>query len=385
MSLAKLNGSVVTSCRVSIPAWGCWHADVEADTATVLTGAVVLELDDLTLRGTILTGGAYEARKRYRIVGGAGGWGRTIAAKSEANDLGVKLSTVLTSAAQACGETMGTIPAGTVGSAFVRAAGPAARVLDEVAPRGWYVDEAGVTQIGRRAAVTYAGGAPRTSTNVAQGCIELAPTGIATLLPGAIVDGIEAVDVEHVLDGKLRTTIWGRGISDTSRLPSAMQRMVEAFTAHHKFFAPWEYRVVQRNGERMHLQVVRVSSGLPDLLNVRVRPGVAGLRAHPKVGGSVLVSFINGDPARPVVTSFDDADSPGFVSDETAVAATLVLLGSESATDPVVRKSDLQSAVDSIRTWGNAHIHVETGGSTAVPTTPLVGPTATGSTVVKAV
>jgi hypothetical protein len=316
---ATLNGARVTACRVQIPAWGAWFATVEADTKTTIAdgAAVTLVLEDLTLRGTVLSGGAVEARTVYRIVGGAGGWGRSIGATSYTNDAGVKRSTIVTDAATACGETMGAIPAGTVGSSFVRGEGIASRVLDELYPEGWYVDEAGVTQIGRRSAVTYTGGATRTEVDEARGCIELAPSAIATLLPGAIVDGLEAVDVEHVLEGKLRTFVYGARPGRTGNpTASAIFRYVDARTAHHRFYAPWRYRVVQRSGERYDLQAVRVSSGMPDLRRVRVRPGVAGMRARPKTGSIVIVSFVDGDPSDPVITACDDFESPGFVADD---------------------------------------------------------------------
>jgi hypothetical protein len=323
MAAATLNGVTVTSCTVSIPAYGIWWATVELDQPAALSGAVTLVLADLTLKGTVMSGGPWQGRARYRIAGGAGGWGKSLAAKpGYANDAGVKLRTVIGDAARECGEAVGTIPVGVTGSYYVRAEGPAVRVLHDLAPRAWYVDEAGVTQFGRRPKVTYSGGATRlTPVDLSRGTLDLAPTTIADLLPGVVVDGLEAVDVEHTLDTKLRTTIYGRGIADTSRLSTAFERIVETFTAEHRFYAPWEYRVVLRTDEFYDLQAVRASSGMPDLRHVRIRPGVAGCRSHPQLGSLVLVSFINGDAARPVVTGFDDVYSPGFVADEIALQA----------------------------------------------------------------
>jgi hypothetical protein len=60
-------------------------------------------------------------------------------------------------------------------------------------------------------------------------------------------------------------------------------------------------------------------------------------------------------------------------------------LGLASATDPVVRMSDLQAALDDVTAWADAHIHAETGTNTNIPTTLLGSLTATGSAVVKAV
>jgi hypothetical protein len=377
---STLGGVAVTKARLQIPAWGLPFADVELAQPTTLTGRVSLVLRDLTWTGTVLDGGTNHARSRYRIVGGNGGWGKTVAAKSYANDAGVKRSTILTDVAAACGETMGTIPTGTVGAAFVRAEGPAVAVLDAVSDGEWYVDEAGVTQLGARAASTYAGSAPRIDADPAQSWIELAADAIATLLPGVTVDGVEAVHVEHCLErSKLRTTLWGRRAQRTGNPDAAaLARIVDVLTAGHRFYAPWEYRVVTRSADRYALQIVRASSGMPNLASVKIRPGVAGLRALPKLGSLVLVQFVNGDPARPVIVGFDDAEGSGFET-------TDMRLGLASATDPVVRMSDLQAALDDVTAWADAHIHAETGTNTNIPTTLLGSLTATGSAVVKAV
>lgn len=348
-ALATLNGVIVTACRVQIPAYGLWWADVEADTPTAISGAVTLVVDDLVLKGTIVSGGAREARFRYRIVGGAGGWGRSVTAKSYTNDAGVKLGTVLRDVAAECGESLGTVATSTVGTSYVRSVAPAARVLDELATRAWYVDEAGVTQIGRRATTTWAGQATRITDDAARGFLELAPAAasLSTLLPGAVVDGVEAVDVEHEIDGatgKLRSTIWGRGIADTSRLPEAFRRIVEAFTATHKYYAPWEYRVVLRSSERLDLQATRVSSGMPDLRAVRIRQGSGGVRVHPALGSLCLVSFVNGDPSRPVVTSYDDQDGAG------AVATELALQAGTPGAQPTEHATSAEALVLTVRT-----------------------------------
>lgn len=317
MSTATINGRTVLEGRVHLPAWGIWTAIVETDLSTETTGAATIVLGDLTLRGTIVSAGVADAtRTRYRVVGGAGGWGRTVAGRSYTNDLGVKRSLVAGDAARDCGETMGTVT-GTVGVSYVRHEGPAARVLDDVAARDWYVDELGVTQIGKRARSTVTPAPHVLTVDAARGRVDIAPELLAGLVPGVVVSGVEALDVEHTVsgDGKVRTTLWGRSLSDT------LGRLVEARTEHHKYFAPWEYRVVLRSGERLDLQAVRVSSGMPDLRNVRIRPGLAGGRAHPKLGSTVLVSFVNGDPSRPVVTAFDEQDGAGWIPDEIALQA----------------------------------------------------------------
>lgn len=326
--MATLSGDPVTTCTTHTPAYGLPWYDVECATPDARTGAVLLDLGGATFAGTIMSGGAFNSRTRYRVVGGTGGWGRTVSAKSYANDAGVKLALVLRDVAIECGEVLGPVdPTATVGPAFVRPAGPASYVLHRLCPRAWYVDAAGVTQIGRRLAVPYLGEASRMVNDAGQSRYEIAPDAatLSALVPGVVVDGVEAVDVEHAVDesGALRTTLWGRGIADTSRLSEALRRIVEALTAGSKFHALWEYRVIQTQagGNRLDLQITRVSSGMPDLRNVRIRPGVAGASATPQPGSLVEVAFLNGDPAQPRVVGFDDQDGAGRVATSIALQA----------------------------------------------------------------
>lgn len=369
MSLATLNGVAVTRARLQIPAWGVWYADVECASTDVQTGAATLVLDDVTFVGTILSGGTVSARTQYRIAGGAGGWGRRIGPKAYANDIGVKASKVISDAARECGESVGTLPTGTAGSTYVRAEGPASSVLAELAPEGWYVDEAGVTQIGARASSTYTGAAPRTSSDASRAWIELAPASLAGLLPGVVVDGVTSVDVEHVLEGgALRTSIWGAQAGRTTDPVAAkLAQFIALQTASTRYFAPYRYRVVLRHSERYDLQCVRRSTGMPDLLSVRVCPGVAGARAHLKLGSIVTVQFLDGDPGQPVIAAGDDYDSGGFIPDELALLAGST---GSSPTEHATSAEALVAAVQAVLAYLGAAITALGAGA---PTNALTG------------
>jgi hypothetical protein len=79
-----------------------------------------------------------------------------------------------------------------------------------------------------------------------------------------------------------------------------------------RFRGAYEYRVVSQQGNRLNLQPARSVLGLPDLARVPVRLA-PGYRADFAPGSLCLVQFVNADPARPVVTSGDDPDSPGWM------------------------------------------------------------------------
>jgi hypothetical protein len=108
VSAATFNGHRVTAARVFLPAWGCWHAEIDVDGEFTITGACTLVIADLTLKGTVISGGPAKGRSFYRIVGGAGGWGKSLKPTSYSDDAGVKIAKIIGEAASAVGETVGT-------------------------------------------------------------------------------------------------------------------------------------------------------------------------------------------------------------------------------------------------------------------------------------
>ncbi len=323
LSTATLAGHRVLNARANIPAFGCWYADATIDGEHTLSGAVDLVIADLTLKGTVLSGGKDKGKSHFRIVAGKGGWGKTIPKKAYADDAGVKLSKVLGDAASEAGEVLTISTNERVGPAFTRPEDPASRVLELLAPSAWYVDETGVTRLGKRPTVAFKGKAAHGPVDHARGTVTLAPESIASLVPGATVDGLEAVDVMHEISvkGGLRSTIWGKMFSATSRRLSALREIVLSLVPDLKFFGVTEYRVVTRDGKRLNLQPVLVSMGMPDLRRVLVRPGVPGCEADTALGSRVLVGFVNRSPTRPYVAGFEDPEGDGFLPEKLVLDA----------------------------------------------------------------
>lgn len=325
---ATLEGHRVTHATVSIPAHGRWYAEVSIDGDHALSGSVPLVVADLTLVGAIMSGGSHEGRSHFRVVGGNGGWGASIPSKAYVNDAGVKASTVLQDAASECGESIlaSTLPTTRLGPSWVRADGPAARTLDLVAPRNWYVGTDGVTRIGTWPTTALAGNVTHGPVDKARGTVTLAAESIATILPGLVVDGLTAVDVVHEIGPKgLRSTVYGaRGGGSRTRMEAAVRALVESILPDIKFRGVHEYRVTGQTGERLSLEPVRVSSDMPALGRVKVMPGLPGCKATYPSGMRVLVSFVDANPARPVVVGFSDAEDPQFL-------ATILTLANGSA------------------------------------------------------
>lgn len=341
MSTATINGLTVPSCRVHLPSYGVWWATVEIDTEVTLTGSVMLAVADLTLVGTIKSGGPFRGKSYYRIAGGAGAWWTDVPRKDYGNDAGVKLKTVITDLARDAGETIGTVADATLGIKYVRCDGPACDALNSMLPKGWYVDEAGVTQLTARPTSTWQGDLTIVDeTDVSIGKYVVNSETLAPLVPGISIESKLVVDIEHKLTaGKLRSTLWTAD-ELTNRGVDAVQRLVARLFPQLRYGIPYEYRIVAQEGERLNLQAVRSGLGMPDLRRVKVRPGMAGMRATHQEGATCIVQFIEGDRTRPYVAAFEDAEglfSPKYLD-----------LGAATGTDFLPRATATQTAIDNI-------------------------------------
>lgn len=323
-----LNGKRATSATVDIPKWGVWFADVTLDGEHSFTGSVELKASDLTLKGTVLTGGPDKSKSRsnFRIVGGAGGWGRIIPMASYVS--GVTVATAVADAAKAAGESVVvTSNASISNDHWVREQGPAGLVLDLVSPQAWYVGEDGVTRLGKRPTVQVTG-VTVLDNDATMGAVHIASESIAKLLPGAVVGGVEAIDVRHTVDASsgLRTTIWGYSGRTGAGSLDTFRELVRRSEPNRKYMGAWEYRVVTRDGDRVNLQPVRVSTGMPDLRRVRIRPGLAGAKSDLALGSTVVVMFVNADPSRPYVCAFEDPEGEGFKPPKTEIDADEIII-----------------------------------------------------------
>ncbi len=215
MSASTLNGSVVRKAQVFLPYRGVWYADVWLASPDVLSGAATLVLGGLELKGTILTGDAFQGAADYRIVGGAGGWTKDLPPKGYANVSGLKLSTIASDAAKEAGETLVIQSTANrdLGPGFARMRGQASDVLD-VLDADWWVDTSGVTQVGTRP--------PATVTSVLE-VVHYEPRDrmatVATETPEALVvgatvslTGAPEMTIGQIVyrleEGSIRTELW---------------------------------------------------------------------------------------------------------------------------------------------------------------------------------
>lgn len=340
--LANINGHPITHLRLTVSARGPWVADCTLDNAAPdVTGRVTIKLEGLELVGTVTDGGAYLGAKTVRIVAGGGSWARALPPKGYHNDAGIKALNVAQDAAREAGEVLGSFAPehARIGVDYARQAGPASRTLKNViGSAAWWVDYAGVTHVGARSSAPIAEDAyevleanPR-SKRVVLGVQDLSSVVIGSVLSKGL-DGPHTVrDLEIELAAeRIRVVAWCGPASGSSRLASLLQAVIEQST-DKPLHGLWEYRVVAMSGERVDLQAVDKSAGLPDLAQVSMWPGVAGVHAELAPGAEVLVQFIEGDRTRPVVTLFGGNGTPGWLPD------TLTLGGTSGP--PIAREGD---------------------------------------------
>lgn len=145
---STVGGRRITSGAITIPYYGAWAADVTIDTDDELTGVVPVVVGNLKLSGFIYRTAPFAASRKARLVGGYGGWRKTLTSRSYNLPHSVTTSLVLSDAAKELGEKVNVTNDSMIGDAFVRPAMTGAELLRLVAGQFWYVDNIGVTQVG---------------------------------------------------------------------------------------------------------------------------------------------------------------------------------------------------------------------------------------------
>lgn len=189
MSFATANGVRVVTASIGIPLVGAWVADVMLEEPSTLTAPVTLVVGNLSLVGAVYRQGAFAGQQRARLVAGGGGWMKSTPEQAYANPSGVLLSTVLRDAAALVGEQVAIAQDRSLGAFFTRANDPAAYLLRELVDGAWYVDGAGVTQIGQRPTPTITSPFTVQAFDPGTGMYAIATEDLASWLPGASFAG----------------------------------------------------------------------------------------------------------------------------------------------------------------------------------------------------
>jgi hypothetical protein len=349
IAAATCNGQRLTALHVDVANIGPWIADLDFESDPEVSGRVEIRVgSSLVLVGTVLTAmsGAHLEQRKCRVIAGAGGWARTVPRKSYHNDARVKARLVAEDLAREVGETLGDFLPATerIGVDYVRAAGPASRVLEHVIGAGvpWWIDYAGRTCVGPRPSVplTIDGSYDVLAYDPRHRTLTFAIDDPGRVQIGSVVaqpplagpQTIREYEL-HIDASSTRVVAWCGGTEfEPGRLVGLLSAIARRAT-DDQLLGKYRYRVVaMRDDGRVDLQAVRTGAGLPDLQPVSVWPGVAGAAAELAAGTEVLVEFIEGDPTMPIVTHFAGVAGPGFVP------VSLAFCGSEQR---AARQGDL--------------------------------------------
>lgn len=193
--MPTIDGFGIERGTVFLPSDGIWSAElVPFDDAVLEEGQrVKIVVGDLTLSGTITTGGVLVSGGGVYVVGGAGGWRKSIAARAYRDDAGgVKLAGVLKDLAKDTGEDVElaeSLSGAIVGPAWTRLAGTAAEALD-VLGRPWRVRAEGVTEVGPLVTRAAPGivSLRRPDPAHRRAIVEFPDDEVASVVPGSVID-----------------------------------------------------------------------------------------------------------------------------------------------------------------------------------------------------
>ncbi len=307
MSTVSVNGAPVSGCSVTIPMFGAWVADIDLVADVALDSRVTLTVGDLTLVGTVVSQAGFAGSRKARLVGGGGGWGKTIPAKGYSHIIGVKASTVVGDAAREAGESITLDSDRTLGVNWAREEAPAERTLALVVGHEWWIDNTGVTRTDARATAPIATPFTLVSRDGAIDAFEIATEFVASWAPGATFSSstvpdpqtISSVTINATNDGKLRLHVLGTSIA-LERLRTSIRKMIRAEIAALSYGVTYEYTVAASLGMpgiATTVDATPVASSMPSLTNVPLAADL-GVVVPPLTGTSCRIRFLDGDPAK---------------------------------------------------------------------------------------
>ena len=318
-SWAELGGNRIQSGSITVPYYGCLAADVLLASSATVDAQTTLTVGNLSLAVHVVRQASFAGSRSFRLVGGFGGWRKTVGARWYYSPASLPLATVLGDVATEIGETVSVPAARLLGSQYARSVGPAARVLEQLAP-DWWIAPDGVTHVGPRDGSLITTDKTIVNYSGSKGQFTVATEDMASWLPGrtftsqTITDPITigAVTIAMTNDGKVRLDVLSSSSPNVDRLTDPLDEIISSRFPSSVYSTPWECTIVSVSGSGpWTIDVIPTSPAcpLPGMTTVSYRPSIAGARVQPKSGGTCLVQFVNGDPQRPFVSVFDDTVS----------------------------------------------------------------------------
>lgn len=312
-----VNSLGLVTALVSFPLTGAWHADVsvspqQGETGTALTGRVSIELNGITLSGTVLRSEPSDSMVSARVAAGAGGLSNVLGEFYYKGSVTIRkiVGDILRETGETLSPLSSTALLDTVIGTWQRERGPAgialSRVLEEYNGSWRSLPNGDVLVVATETWPTVEPAHTRVpGSDPIQGTYRIA---WPELTPSDVLPGITFLDqriayVVHELSPEgLRTEL--RVVQPRTLL----DRMRAAFAREewHTRRYPSYVETVQSNGS------VDVVAGNFGLTQVPIRTGVPGLRAEPLGGSNALLGFEDADPQKPYVSDWRPSGSAKF-------------------------------------------------------------------------
>jgi hypothetical protein len=152
---ATLSGIPVVAMRLTVPYSNIWHADVVLDRVIppVVPGPQVLQFAGSAYTCSYVRTIDFAGQRASRMVGGLGGWRKSVLPRQYSSPAGVATAMVLADLALQVGEPtpiLGPLVPPTLGTGWCRQGGLASIVLRQILGDGWYLDFTGLVQAAAR-------------------------------------------------------------------------------------------------------------------------------------------------------------------------------------------------------------------------------------------
>jgi hypothetical protein len=206
-----------------------------------------------------------------------------------------------------------------LGSHYSRSKGKAVDTLVQHMPGAWHVGDDGVTRFKPRKSSEYKDESSAIEAPNDSGMIRINANYGYLFRPGVKVSGITIGDVDLFYGPRRVIAYCYPETASTSLIGLIVQRA----TAGAKYFGCYEYKCNDCDSAYLlNLEPVDSSLGLPNLEKVPMRP-MAGWQSKVE-GGTVVLSFLNGNPGKPIVLGCAESDEND---------STLVVLGNAGSAD----------------------------------------------------
>jgi hypothetical protein len=150
---------------------------------------------------------------------------------------------------------------------------------------------------------------------------------------------------------------------------STFQALMRAAFPRIDYYATYFGKVVAWDFAHQTVDVTPSDPRLPGMSGVPFRHGLPGVMADVASGASVAITWLDGDPSRPIASSWGGSEQVLRLT----LNADQIFLGGADGSEPAARGQTLQHYLETVAELLEKHVHGAPGGAT-VASDSLVSP-----------